>query len=60
MAHYDLADLRRVAQALDLDWDAIGAGGKQNKTRELLLYLYRRDRIDDLIDYLHDEGTPST
>lgn len=49
LAHYSAAELQTLAFNLTIDWDALGSGSKNEKTRNLLLYLYRRNRIDDLI-----------
>jgi hypothetical protein len=53
LAHYDLDQLQAIATALKIDWERLTAGSKQTKVRSLLLYLYRRNRIDELIDHLH-------
>jgi hypothetical protein len=52
LAHFDLAQLQQMAAALEIDWDELDAGNKKTKVRSLLLYLYRRNRIHDLIAYL--------
>jgi len=49
LAHYTLADLAQMSTQLDIDWEQLGAGSKKEKVRELLLYLYRRNRVDGLI-----------
>ena len=38
-----------MATTFKIDWDELGAGGKKTKVRNMLLYLYRRNRIDELI-----------
>ncbi len=53
LAHYNLDQLQQIAAELDIDWEQLAAGSKQTKVRSLLLYLHRRNRIEDLIDYLH-------
>ncbi|MCA9941356.1 MAG: hypothetical protein KC418_22095 [Anaerolineales bacterium] len=52
LAHYDLAQLAEMAGALAVDWEMLNAGSKQTKVRTLLLYLYRRNRVNDLIQLL--------
>ncbi|MCP4426231.1 MAG: hypothetical protein GY803_17205 [Chloroflexi bacterium] len=52
LAHYDLTQLQEIASALNIDWERLTDGSKQNKVRSLLLYLYRRNQVDELIDYL--------
>lgn len=49
IANYDVAQLQIMAVTLGIDWDDLGAGGKKTKVRNLLLYLYRRNRIDELV-----------
>ena len=49
IANYDIAQLQEMAVQLEIDWDDLGAGGKKTKARNMLLYLYRRNRIDELI-----------
>jgi hypothetical protein len=49
LAHYDLAQLQQLATNLGIDWEQLGTGNKKEKVRSLLLYLYRRNRIDELI-----------
>ena len=62
LAHYDIAQLTQMAEALEIDWELISVGNKKNRVRSLLLYLQRRNRLDDLIDQMkqseeepHDE-----
>jgi hypothetical protein len=50
IANYTLGELERIAVDLGIDWQMIGGDSKQTKVRNLLLYLYRRNRIEDLID----------
>ncbi|RMG89799.1 MAG: hypothetical protein D6706_20630 [Chloroflexi bacterium] len=49
LTHYNLEQLATMAQALGIDWEQIGGWSKKTKVRELLLYLYRRNRIDELV-----------
>jgi hypothetical protein len=49
LANYSLAQLEEMATELDIDWEQISGSGKKEKVRNLLLYLYRRNRIDDLL-----------
>jgi len=50
LAYYDLAWLEAAAQFLGVDWELLGEGGKPVKVRDLLLYLMRRNRIEELIE----------
>lgn len=53
LANYDLASLQQMSQELDVDWETLDAGGKKVKVRSLLHYLYRRNRIGDLVHLMH-------
>lgn len=53
LAHFDVNTLADMARHLDIDWEQLGGGGKKEMARGLLLYLYRRNRIDELISLLH-------
>ncbi len=59
LAHCDLAQLQQITQTLNIDWEQLTAGNKQTKVRALLLYLYRRNSIDALIDYLQQSASES-
>lgn len=52
LAHHDLAQLEQITAALGIDGEQLGVTNKKEKVRNLLLYLYRRNRIDELIDRL--------
>ncbi len=52
LAHYDLEKLQKTAVALGIDWEQLNMTSKQSKVRDLLYYLYRRNRIDELIDLM--------
>lgn len=54
LANYTLSDLAELASRLDIDWEGIGSGNKKERVREFLLYLYRRNRLDELLDLLHE------
>ena len=54
LAQYDLTQLQQIAASLNIDWEQLTAGSKQTKVRSLLLHLYRRNRIDELIEHLHE------
>lgn len=53
LAHYDLEKLQKTAAALGIDWEQLAVTSKKSKVRDLLHYLYRRNRIDELIDLMH-------
>jgi hypothetical protein len=52
LANYDLTGLRQIAAHLGTDWEQLGGDNKKAKVRDFLLYLYRRNRIDELITLL--------
>ncbi len=49
LAHYSVEQLQELAADLGIDWEQLDAGTKKDKVRGLLLYLYRRNRIADLL-----------
>ena len=54
LAWYDLERLQKMTAALDIDWEQVGYGSKKNRVRELLLYLYRRNRVGELVDLMQE------
>jgi hypothetical protein len=48
-AHMDFGELRTVAQRLNVDWDALEVDDDY-KAGELVLYLLRRNRLDELVN----------
>ncbi|RIK24096.1 MAG: hypothetical protein DCC51_01375 [Anaerolineae bacterium] len=50
LAHYNVEQLQRLAADLDVDWEHLEGPDKKTKTRALLIYLYRQNRIDALLD----------
>lgn len=57
LAYTDLEKLQKMAIALSIDWEQIGSGSKKTRVRELLLYLYRRNRVDELISLMHEAAS---
>ena len=49
LANYGIEELQALTAALGIDWEQLEAGNKKDKVRSLLLYLYRRNRLDDLL-----------
>ena len=49
LAHYSGEQLQQLAADLDIDWEQLEGPDKKAKTRGLLLYLYRRNRLDALL-----------
>jgi hypothetical protein len=58
LAHFNLEQLRAIAADLGIDWEQLAEGDKKDKARDLLLYLYRRDRVGDLLDHLRALEAP--
>lgn len=58
LAHYSVEQLQQFAADLGIDWEQLAAGDKKDKTRDLLLYLYRRNRIDDLLQAMRAAAAP--
>jgi len=56
LAHFNLDALQQLALDLDVDWENLGGDSKKEKARSLLQYLYRRNRIHDLIDRLQQQA----
>jgi len=59
LTHYGLEELEQVAGDLDIDWEQLDVGTKREKSRSMLQYLYRRNRISELVDLIHDRGQVS-
>jgi len=57
LANYSNEELEQMAVELDIDWELIGENNKDSKVRNLLLYLYRRNRIEELIILIQAEAT---
>ena len=55
LINYSLAELQNFCREMDIDWEIIAGDGKKAKVRNLLLYLYHRNRIDQLIDLLQSQ-----
>ncbi|MEW5985899.1 MAG: hypothetical protein AB1791_04635 [Chloroflexota bacterium] len=58
LSHYNLAQLEAMAGELGMDWEQLTGRNKKEKVRELLLFLYRRNRLGDLLALLH--GPPAS
>lgn len=55
LAHYSMDQLQQIAAELGVDWEQLEGTDKKAKTRALLLYLYRRDRVAQLLDALQED-----
>ncbi len=56
LANYSISDLQSLAQELEIDWEQLDAGAKREKTRSLLQYVQRRNRLDELIALMVARG----
>ena len=45
LTFYDLTTLQEISEELDIDWERLGIGSKQQKVRNLLLRLRRSNRL---------------
>ncbi len=53
LTFYDLAKLEEITTDLELDWERLGIGSKQQKVRNLLLWIRRSNRMGELIEAMH-------
>lgn len=51
---FDEGELRTLCFHLDVDYDGLLGDGKMNKTRELLTYLERRERIHEIVQAIKE------
>jgi len=49
---YDLDTLKEISEALEIDWERLGLSSKQQKVRNLLLWVRRRNRMGELIEVM--------
>ncbi len=49
LAFYTMEELKGIAASLSLDWEQLDYLNKKSFVRTLLLYLYRRNRVDELV-----------
>jgi hypothetical protein len=49
LANVDLAELQQLVAALGIDWEQLPQSSKRTLARELLLYVDRRGRLDELL-----------
>jgi hypothetical protein len=57
LANYDVERLAEMARAMEVDWDQLEGTDKKPKVRSFLLYLYRRNRVGSLLDYMRAGST---
>jgi hypothetical protein len=56
LTNYSMADLQQISLELEVEWEIVAGSGKKAKVRNLLLYLYRRNRIGQLIKLLQSQA----
>ena len=54
VTRYNLEEIRTLCSDVGVDYDNLGGEGKEAKARELIAYLRRRNKLDDLIRYLQE------
>ena len=59
LASFSRDEIRGMASALNVDWEELGSGDKKSLTRGLLLYLYRRNRLHELMALLKQDEPAS-
>ena len=57
LAYYDLEKLQKTAVTLGIDWEQFSLNSKKSKVRDLLHNLYRRNRIDELLDLMKSQSS---
>lgn len=50
LANYTVEELQQLAAQTGIDWEQLEGLDKKSKTRSLLLFLYRRNRVGELLD----------
>jgi len=58
LAYYSLEQLQQFSAELGVDWEQLETGDKKDKVRDLLLYLYRRERIGELLTAMRAAEAP--
>ncbi len=58
LANASSADIEGMAASLEVDWEYLAGAGKKAKARNLLLYLRRRNRLQELVDLMKELETP--
>ena len=59
LTRYDLEELRTLCVQLDVDFDDLRGESRQAKARELILWLRRRGRLDQLAAALRPQAQPA-
>jgi hypothetical protein len=56
LANYSIVDLQELTEDLEIDWEQLDAGAKREKTRSLLQYVQRRNRLDELLALMYERA----
>lgn len=59
LTFYSLDALEELAGRLEIDWERLGIESKQQKVRNLLWYVMRRNRLGELIEVMKSQPVPS-
>ena len=59
LTFYSLEMLEEMTEALEIDWERLGIGSKQQKVRNLLLWIRRRNRMAELIEAMQERPVVS-
>jgi hypothetical protein len=55
VTNYNLEEIRTLCSDIGVDYDNLGGEGKEAKARELIAYLKRRNKLNDLVRYLQED-----
>ncbi len=55
VSNYNLEEIRTLCADIGVDYDNLGGEGKEAKARELVAYLKRRNKLDDLVRYIQGD-----
>lgn len=58
LANASSAEIAGMATSLDVDWEYLAGAGKKAKTRNLLLHLQHRNRLQELVELMKALRTP--
>jgi hypothetical protein len=58
LANASSAEIEGMAVTLDVDWEYLAGDSKKAKMRNLLLYLQRRNRLQEIVDLMKALETP--
>ena len=58
LANASSAEIEGMASSLEVDWEYLAGTGKKAKTRNLLLHLQHRNRLQELVELMKALGTP--